>query len=289
MSQTLKEAVNNVTIEGILNENKLELKKLQDGREFIAGDLIVAVSQTNTIPVNFFSFKMKKDGGPNKIYNSLQTIMNTYKSVAQHGVEGADKVRITGGRLEANDFYNAAGQLISTFRIRSNFVNRVTADFSPDSAFQIETFIQGMTEEAVQEELTGRLMIKGVVPMYGGRISLLTFYVEDEKGIKYIEDNYNTGDTVKLAGFIRNSVEKIEKTEEMEFGEDIVNTFQKTRKEIIVNKGSRPYEEGGFDPALIKQAMAERETELKAAKEKATTQTVTSGKGGGFGGSNLPF
>lgn len=268
MTEKLREAENEVMVEGVLMENRLEFKPLKTVNA-IGGELLIQVSESNIVPVNFFASTTKKDGGKNKIYDSLETIKDQFKSVAQYGPELADLVRINRANLQANEFYNAAGNLISLFRVRSNFANRVTGEYSPGVSFQVEAYLQGITEELVNDEVTGRLMIKGVVPMYGGRISLLTFFVEDPSGIEYIQNSYSIGDTVKLAGTINNDVEKIEKTEEMEFGDDIVKSFERTKRELIVTKGSRPYEENGFDAELIKKAMVEREVELKNLKEKA--------------------
>lgn len=288
MTDQLREAANVVMVEGILTENRLDFRNIASGKA-IGGDLLLQVSQSNIVPINFFAAEKKKSGGKNKIYESLLTVKDDFKSAAKHGNSDADKIRITNARLESNEFYSAAGNLISTFRVRSNFVNRVTGDFEPGISFQVEAYVQGIAEEIVNDEVTGRLIIKGIVPMYGGRVSLLTFFVEEANGIKYIQDNYSVGDTVKLAGVINNHVEKVEKTEEMEFGDDIVNTYQKVKRELIVTRGSKPYEENAFDTDLIKKAMVDREAELKNAKEKALqTTTAPANKGGGFG-ANVPF
>lgn len=270
MAQELREASNNVTIEGILRENKLDYKKTTEGKDYISGDLLIEVSPTNIVPVNFFSFRLKKDGNPNRIYAALENVIKTYNSVAKHGKDSADKVRITGGRLEGNEFYNAAGQLISTFRVRSNFVNRVTGDFDPGTSFQVETYLQGIVDEVKDDVPTDRLMITGVVPMYGGRISILNFFVEKPEGITYIKENYQVGDTVKLAGALNNETVEINRAEEMEFGGDIVNTFTRIKRELIIEKGGKPYEDDEkFDKALIKQAMTQREVDLNNQKEQA--------------------
>ncbi len=287
MSQELREAQNVVNVEGILMENRLEQRD-KDGKDYIAGDLLVKTAEDNIVAVNFFSFAVKKDGGQNQIYKSLSTVKDNYKSAAKFGPDEADKVKIGGGRIESNEFYAANGRLISTFRIRSNFVNRVSGDFNPGIDFQVEAYIQGMVEEIDKEEPTGRLMVKGVVPMYGGKISLLTFFVEDTGGIKYIQDNYTVGDTVKLAGTINNNIQVIEKTEEMEFGDDIVTTFERVKRELIVTRGSKPYDEKAFEVEAIKQAMGQREVHLNNLKSKSEQTAVTGGKGGGFGG-KTPF
>lgn len=279
----LREAHNNVKVEGILHENRLDIKTHADGRRYIAGDLLVQVSEDNIVAVNFFSFDKKKDGNPNKIFQSLNTVKDSYKSIAKHGIEEADRVSITGGRVESNEFYGQNGQLISTFRVRSNFVNRVSRELEPTAEFQMEGYIQGMTEEILNnDEVTGRFVLNLIVPMYGGRISLLNMFLENPAGINYVQENYEVGDTVKVAGIIRNRVQVVTKAEEMEFGGDIVETRERVYRELIVERGSASYDtDEAFDPALIKQALVQREVDLKALKDKATQASV--GKGG-FGG-----
>jgi hypothetical protein len=288
MTQELREAQNNVIIEGILSENRLDYKKTGKGEDYISGDLLIEVTDENIVPVNFFSFKLKKDGTPNKIYIALDGVIQSYKSIAKHGREAADQVRITGGKLEGNEFYNAAGQLISTFRVRSNFVNRVTSNFSPQAAFAVEAFIQSIADEIVKDEPTDRLIVTGIVPMYGGRISLLTFFVETPEGRKYIKDNYSIGDTAKLAGKLNNEVIEINKTEEMEFGEDIINTFTRTKRELVITRGTKAYEENGFDKATIKQALVQREVDLQTALEQTMAKNAPS-VGAEFNNEDVPF
>jgi len=285
----LREADNDVTIEGVLSENKLDYKTTAEGKDYISGDILVETSEGNIVPVNFFSFAVKKDGGPNRIYNNLKNVVDNYKSIAKHSRESADKIRITGATLEANEFYNAAGNLISTFRVRSNFINRVTGDFAPKADFAVEVYVQSLTEEVKDDVPTGRYLIKGVVPGYNGRVHLLTFFVENPKAIEYVKQNYSVGDTVKLAGKLSNEIIEVNRTEEMEFGDDIITTFTRIKRELIADKGSKPYDEGDkFSAELIKQAMVERDVDLKTKQEKAMQQA--SPAGAGFAASDdVPF
>jgi hypothetical protein len=286
--EVLKEAVNDVTIEGLLSENKLDYKTTEEGKDYISGDLLIETTEGNIVPVNFFSFSVKKDGGPNRIYNNLKNVIENYKSIAKHGRENADKVRITGATLEANEFYNAAGNLISTFRIRSNFVNRVTGDFAPKAEFSVEVYIHSLIEEIKDDVPTDRHIIKGIAPGYLGRIHLLTFFVENPKAIDYIKKHYDVGDTVKLAGQLNNEIVEITKTEEMEFGDDIITSFTRIKRELVVNKGSKPYEENAYPSDLIKRAMTERDVDLNMKKDQATQKN--NAPGAGFTGSDdIPF
>ena len=266
--QILREAENRVVIEGYLSENKLDYKTSQQGKDYISGDLYIEVSESNIVPVNFFSFAEKKDGSPNKIYKALANVIENYKSIAKVGREEADKIKITGARLEGNEFYNTAGQLIQTFRIRSNFINKVTDVFNPQAVFEVEAYLQSIADEIKDEVPTDRLLVNAVIPMYQGRISVIRFVVNDPKGVKYIKDNYTEGDTVKLAGEVNNESIAVQRVEEMEFGDDIVQTFNRIKRELVISRGTKPYEDGrAFDPATVKKAMIQREIDLKTQLE----------------------
>ena len=266
--QILREAENRVVIEGYLSENKLDYKTSQQGKDYISGDLYIEVSESNIVPVNFFSFAEKKDGSPNKIYKALANVIENYKSIAKVGREEADKIKITGARLEGNEFYNTAGQLIQTFRIRSNFINKVTDVFNPQAVFEVEAYLQSIADEIKDEVPTDRLLVNAVIPMYQGRISVIRFVVNDSKGVKYIKDNYTEGDTVKLAGEVNNESIAVQRVEEMEFGDDIVQTFNRIKRELVITRGTKPYEDSrAFDPATVKKAMIQREIDLKTQLE----------------------
>lgn len=268
----LREALNNVIVEGILHENKLDYKNDKEGKAYISGDIIIDVGEDNLVPINFFTYEMKKDGNKNKIYQSLQNVIENYKSVAKHGND-ADRIKVTGGRIEGNDFYNASGNLISTFRIRSNFVNKITGEYKPQASFKIEASILSVADEIKDDAPTDRLQVMGVVPMYGGKISVITFYVVDPKAIAYIKSNYNKGETVNLIGAIDNQQIETTVVEEMEFGDDVINTYNRIKRELIITNGTKPYSElpdkeaKAFDAATIKQALIQREVELKQKLE----------------------
>ncbi len=284
-----KKNVNIVKVEGVLSENKLDYKQTTDNREYISGDLLIEVSENNIVPVNFFTFKTKKDGGPNKIYSNLENVINNFKSIAKHGRENADAVRVTGGNIEGNEFYNAAGNLIATFRVRSNFVNKVNDEFKPQAGFQVEVFIQSLVDEIKDDTPTDRLQIVGVVPMYGGKVSVVNFYADNPEGIQYMKKNYSNGDTVKLVGRIDNEIIEITKTEEMEFGDDVVTTYNRIKRELIITQGTKPYESAkSLDPADIKKAMIQREVTLKEQLETAQAKATNMGTGG-FANDDVPF
>lgn len=301
----LRQADNRVIIEGVLVEKNLEIKTLSDNRRAIAGKLDIKTDEHSVHTVEVFSMLLKKDGSENSVAKGLQTVMNDYKSIQEVGEENADKVRITSGELRKNEYWGQDGQLKSYPQIFTNFINRVkpNEEYNPRATFEVELYIQSILPEIKGEEETGRIVIKGLIPLYGGKVVPHEFVVANEKAIAYIEQNYEVGNTVKLKGNVINSVETRVEIEEMAFGEDIERTITKSVREFLVTGGTPPYDEDGekaFTPEQIKKALVEREMfidELKAKAEEKGKSEIMDTTGGfdvGTGSSNgekydLPF
>ena len=200
------------------------------------------------------------------------------------GEKLAEKIRITSGELKKNEYVGRDGQLKSFPQYTTNFINRVEMgdDFNPTATFKVEVYIQALVPEIKNEEETGRLIIKGLVPLYGGKVVPQEFVVANEKAVAYIEQNYETGSTVKLKGNIVNSVEVIKTTTESGFGEDFEEIKRNTVRELLVTGGTPVYEEGStkaYTIEQIKSALIERETMIEEMKAKAKERANNFGRG----------
>ena len=113
----LRQAENTVKIEGVLSEVDIKpgtFKKNGQIVDSIGGTIIVKVNQTInneekelTIPVHMFASKLTNDGRPNPAYASIEKVANEFVSIASAGgEEGADRVRITSGAIEMNEYYS---------------------------------------------------------------------------------------------------------------------------------------------------------------------------------------
>lgn len=293
--KTLRQAENEVVVEGVLQEVKLEERKTADGREFIGGEINVEKSESEVLTFRVFSMKLKKDGTENGIYKGLKTVKDEYLSVAKVGKEEADKVRITAGQLGINDYVGGDGQIKSYPELSTNFINRIQSNdvFDPKAEFAVELFVHSVVEETDREgEETGRIKLKGFVPQFGGGIAPLEFVAEGE-GAEYIRDTYEKGHTVKIYGDIINKVEITESFEEVGFGKPKKNTKRNFVREYLITGGSEPYDEENkkaYSVDTIKQALTEREVYLnnllKKAQEKnkkGTKDTAKKEEKKGFG------
>ena len=290
----LLQAENRIEIEGILVEKDLKIKPIsRQGKqeEAITGKLDIKTGDNSIHTVEVFSYLKKNDGGENGIAKGLITIMNEYKAVAQEGVgeANADKVRVKLGDLRKNEYYGQDGQLKSYNQYSASIIERVRPDeeFNPRAKFEVEVYIQAVNPEIKNDEETGRVIIKGLVPLYGGKIVPMDFTVANEKAVKYIENNYEAGNTVKLFGEIVNTVivEKI--VEEAAFGEDNEKIKTTTTRELLVTGGLAPYDEENpraYSSELIKKALVERDTYLDELKRKSEEkkESVNPADAGGF-------
>lgn len=113
----LRQAENKVRIEGILSEINLKYGSfVKNGVtvDNIGGNIKVLVHQTINnedvtleIPVYMFATKFTNAGKPNPAYESIQTVMTEFVSIASGaGEAGADKIRITNGNIRMNEYYN---------------------------------------------------------------------------------------------------------------------------------------------------------------------------------------
>lgn len=271
MSQQLREAENQVVVEGLFAENRLEDVEI-DGIKVIRGEFDVEVAEGEIHTLRVYATEKKKDGTENSIYKGLKTVKNEYKSIASHGREEADKVRITNGKLGLNEYYAPDGQLKQYTQLTTNFINRVPVNdkFEPKAEFEVELFVHSVTDEIKNNEETGRVILKGYVPLFNGRVIPMQFVV-DKDGADFVKDNYEPGKTVKVFGEIINRVE-IKKTEEkVAFGKPKEKISRNIVRELLVTGGYDPYEEDNskvFDPKLIKAALTEREIYLENLKNK---------------------
>lgn len=278
----LREASNVVTIEGTLAEVRHTEWKSGKGLN-IELDIEVAPNEVHT--VKGFSKYKKADGTENAIAKGYQTIISEYKSIAEHGRDQADKVRITQGKIGLNEYYSQ-GILKAYPQLTTNFVNRLDAneEFNPRAEFDVELFVKNVIEEKVKGEETGRVNLNGYIPLYGGKVIPFEFVVTKE-GSHYVENNYEKGSTVNVFGKIINFKEQKVTTKAAAFGEDKKEITINSKREYLITGGNDPYGEDSkntFNADAIKKALTEREIYLDELKNESGNEN---NKKSGFGGS----
>ena len=249
----------------------------------IRGYVSVKTSETNFVRYDVNISKKTKAGTDNKVYPGILTVKNEYKSIAEVGIEEADKVVVNG------DFnlYQSAQTGEEIVRYKSNYFTRLKADaeMEPVAKFDVEAFIHNIVPEVNTEgEETGRLKVHCIIPVYNGVECMTLIAPEEITGA--IENAYEPGMTVNFEGEIINS--RIEHVTEipMLIGKPKKKVTYENKNELVITGASEAYEEGiskenPYDSDTIKAAMEERKNKFEerkaTAQQKNTTTTKSSG------------
>lgn len=308
MATNLKEANTNVFAEGILAEKNLKVEA--NGKaQIISGTITIKVSDTDTIAFRVRQASLKSDGKggykdeENKVYTSLKTVMDEYKSIAEVGEDEADRIRVANGQLAPYFNTNANRE---TMGYRATFFNRIGVDkkCEPKAQFDVEIFVTSIAPEVYtngdkQGEDTGRAIVKGWMPTYNG-IEPVELIAPKEDGIAEAilgDEAYQPGITTQFSGNIVNR--RIEKTTEtpVRIGKPKITTTVSYTNELVITGVLAPYTEDDnvnkpYDKDAIKAAIAERESRnaeaIAKAKNNSHNSTNTSGKPASSGRS-LPW
>lgn len=287
----LRQANTKATAVGLLTDKKMEIKTdPKTGEKHIEGTVTVKTSDKNFITFTVYSKEKKNDKTDNKTYAGLITVMNEFRSVVDAG-DNADYIRVNG---QLNPYRGQNGNEIIGYR--GSFFNRIRniENLETDASFEVEMFIQSIVPEMGKDadgemSETGRLKITGWVPTYNGIEPVDLIVPEDLADA--CENTYEPGQTVEFYGdIINNSIEEIiEKP--VAFGKPKKEVRRTYINELIVTGGSEPYDGDEetdkdhvpYDRSAIEGAIAERNTAIEEAKNKAKN-----GNTGGVGRGATP-
>lgn len=307
--QEIRQGLNKVDITGVVKEHKLGSGKGDKGN-YINGSLVVKAGEFTEITVKVFVDELSGKGKVKKSYETLYKILKgEVKTMAEVSEEDAVKVRIWGKDDFTPKFKEEmfkpenAAELVTKVDVELGFGNitigdKITKD-DYEAKFDVEMFVESITEETDKstEEETGRIIVKGWTPVYGGSVIPLEIKV----GIVLDDD----GNEFDFAEEIRSSVDP-EMT--MNFWGDIdyKAIVEKTSKGGSLGKakvdkkttyihdlvaiGAEFIEgENEYDVEDIKAARVERENKKQEALNKAdgdSKPSKSSGIGNRRGGVN---
>ena len=273
----MKQATNVLNVAGILNEIDLQERQDRSGRDYISGKVYFLVDQVfggktehEELQVDVFAYKKTSSGKDNPAYKSAKDLMENAVSVAACGSpNGADSYRIGGGRITSNSFTTPDGRNVTYYPMQASFFNKINGDYTADASFETEIYITNMKPEVDREGIpTGRMIISGAIVGYNDRIDVVPFVVEDPKAVAHIENNWGVGDTVRIYGKSRSTVEIVTRAaNEDVFGEAPVREYKNTKKEYVITSGSStPYDsEMAYAEEDINMAMAAMKAKASAA------------------------
>lgn len=280
------QATNKINIVGKLLDVSFGEGTLSDGRRYERATITVRVTQTyngqeeiSEIPVSIFAAQYTQKGGLNPGYENIQTL-KTMKSVQNYGEVQADTIRISNASLRENNFVTRSGQLINGYQINTSFINSGNG-MKDIATFNLDVFIMDMRDELDRDgDTTGRLIIKGGIVQYGGKLDVIEFVVEGADKVDHIQRIWNINDTVNIGGRIRvTSQEESKSIVSDSWGEEIPETTTRMVRELVVTRGSdEPYDEDfaysaddikkafNVRKAKIEQLQAESKSKLAPAK-----------------------
>lgn len=278
----LKEAKNNIVIEGILAEVDLrDVTYVSKGieKEGMRGNIKVRVTQAIDgeevqldIPVNIFSPKYKNDGGSNPSYANLDKIRTDMISLAAADTPSeATMVRITNGKVQMNEYYTPDGRFVTFPRLMTSFINTVSneKDFQPKATWAIEGFIKNMDYVADKDGVdTDTFKIDIVVVGFNEYADVIPIVTRDKSFIDSFRSMYDVGETVPLNGYLNFSSKVETYTEPVALGNPEERTRTINVSELII-AGCKAALDEGYEVAEIKKVCDERTKRIALLKEKA--------------------
>ena len=279
---------NTVKIEGILSEIDIKygsFKKNGADVKSIGGVIKVRVNQQINkvdteleIPVHLFAAQYTNAGSLNPAYESIERVMNDYVSIAATDIDHADRVRITRGQLQMNEYYGQNGNLVSFPRVTATFVTKIKKDeCKPEASFKVVFMVGSKGYETDKDGVeTDKYKIVGMVPQYGGKIDVMPFVAINKNVIDAVSSYWNEGDTVNAAGKLNFTSKTETHMTEVDFGEPVEETRTITVSELVLTSGSSSPLEGDFaiNADDVTAALAARKARLAELKEKSANKTT---------------
>ena len=284
----MRQAENRVRIEGIVSEidiNETSFTRNGQLKEAIGGKITIRVKQTISgeekvleVPVHCFAAKTTNKGTPNPAYESISKVAKEYTSIAACGSEEeADCIRVTSGDIRMNEYYSQTGNFVSFPRVNNSFFQKVRKDeLNPEATFSAQFVVTSKTEEVDQNgDLTGRYIVTGALPQYGGLIDLIKFYCESDGVINAVSTYWEIGDTVQAHGKLNFSSKTETITESSDFGEAISRQRTISVSELIITGGSQEPlgDELGYSNEEIREGLVRRKARLEELKNKAMSKS----------------
>lgn len=307
MAQEIRQAINGADISAIVLEHKLGEGKGDSGK-YINGSLVLKAGEFAEITLKVFVGEKNKNGKVKKSYEALQKILKgEYKTMAEVPEAEAVKVRVWGKDNFTPHFkeeiYKPEGATeVSTIITMDLGFGNIVIDnnIKPEdyeAKFDVEMFVESITEEIDKstEEETGRVVVKGWTPVYGGTVIPLAVtvgFVEDEDGefdfAEVIRTDIEVGMTVNFWGDIdyRKIVEKTSKgggmgKAKVDKKTTYIHDLVAVGAEIV--EGENEYQENDIKQALVERASKikekETETDSNAKPQRGAARAGVAGSG----------
>lgn len=271
MKDLTTQATNKFNIVGKLLDATFREGTTRDGKPYESCNFTVRVKQmvngveeTSEIPVSLFASKFTNAGTPHPGYKNIQDMKNM-KTVQNYGEQEASMVRMSSASVRENNYVSRSGQLINTWQLSTSFINE--GGKNEIASFNIDVYIMDMHPEYDRDgEETGRMILKGAIVQYGGKLDVIEFIVEGADKIDYISRNWEINKTVNIGGRVRYTSKEVNRAaSESSWGEELPESSTQMVRELVITRGSEePFdEEFEYDPAEIRKAFNVRKAQIE--------------------------
>jgi len=219
--QEIRPALNKIDITGVVKEHKLNSGKGENGN-YINGSLVVKAGEFTEVTVKVFVNEMNSKNKVKKSYETLKKILKgEVKTMVEASEEEAVKIRLWGNEGFTPQFREEifkpenSTEVVTKVGVDLGFGNITIDDkITPEdyeARFDVEVFVESVEEEIdkVTEQETGRVVVKGWSPVYGGSVIPLEIkvgtIVDEEGELDFAEDirsNIDAETTVNFWGNI---------------------------------------------------------------------------------------
>lgn len=297
-----RQAINNITLVGMAKENKLNAGSNKDGK-FINGSLVLHTGEFSEIEIKVFVKEKTKKGTTNKTYDALDKFINKeYITLADcknaEDRENVAKVRVYGSNKDftpgfKEDIFKAKGteDVVTKRTVDLGFgnisVNSSIKEEDFKAEFDVELFVTSVKEEVKENEPTGRAIVSGWTPVYGGKVipmEVVAGTIIDDDGEKYdfgddILTQVEEGMTIDVWGNIDYKSIITKTTKGGGLGKAKVEESTTYVNDLVVVGADIQPEDKEFDMELIKSAKIERDNEIEDVKAGKAEDKETKGKG----------
>lgn len=308
MTTEIRVATNKISVAGAVKEADFKVNSgaNENGEyTYISGKLVVKAGETREITVKARANQLTKKGEPNHMFETLSKFMDgTYPTMATPDVteELATKVSIWGSkdfqpRLSDN-IYCQDGQLRENISFELGFGKLTIKDnLTPDqykAEFEVEMFVNDVVQEIKNDMPTGRTVIEGYVPVYGGSAMPIKVIAEDitmEDGtvIPFANDvlgGVYPEQTYVFWGDIRYEFIETQISKGGTLGIAKIETKKESVREFVTTGGDIVTDpDKMYTREQIQAALVERENRKQQEIEKDEKRSQNSSRGVGLGGS----
>lgn len=287
-----KKLINSVSLEGLLYEHNLEIKKSGEnsknpGTEYLSGTISIATDGEdclNIVPVHYtYVTETTSTGKPNRNYGILTKIINgALGTVMKDGKENAAKLHVDTA-IDLNEFYTAGAdgsdELVSAKRLEGGFINEVPViaeEVTKRNFFKADMLITKVVRLEANEErnLPEKAQVSGYIFNFRREALPVSFSATNPAAMDYFEGlEASSKDPVFTQVWGSQLSQTVVRRVETEsaFGEKLVTEIPSSRKDyIITGAASEPYIWDSEDTLTAKEVtemMAAREIKLASIKK----------------------